>query len=434
MTAPFSDWVVTAKRKEWATRGRLTHGDMKYVAATVLNGPHGAEVASVVARRFPLLLVDELQDTGWFAGRALVALLRASTMRSLLVGDPDQGIYGFGGADRALFDEVAKVENCRELPLRETHRCSRRVAAVATALARSRIPIVSREGAEDGRVLLFRHESKDLAFDLGLRERIQAAITDAGCEDVAVLVRKTAWAQKLAGTRPRNDCPLASGVARRLHAAVRFMEGGDTLGAARIVGRDLGHLILDDDVPTSDRLREAGIHQRDWRRGCFRLISEAATYRDGETWGAWLERMKVTASEVALRLVGAVPKNLGATFRRSNVGSDLPRLRQEWRQSDGCGWVVETIHKVKGLEFDAVVHFTPKPHATHARCPSKSWWDEDAQDEEREVAFVMASRARKVLILCVHAETYGALKKARPEFVGLFEDCAPIDRKDRGAG
>jgi DNA helicase-2/ATP-dependent DNA helicase PcrA len=209
------------------------------------------------------------------------------------------------------------------------------------------------------------------------------------------------------------------------------MEGGDTQGAARIVGRDLGHLVLDDDVPTVDRLREAGIQLRDWRRASFALLREAARYPNGETWGAWLERMKEAADKAAIVLVGTTPKNLGTTFRRTKDGASKARARVARTSSATEGWEVQTIHKVKGREFDAVVHFVPKPHAK-ARCPSEAWWDESAQNEEREVAFVMASRARKLLILCVHAETLKALQSKRAEFLGLFEQVeVPSEAKSK---
>ena len=76
---------------------------------------------------------------------------------------------------------------------------------------------------------------------------------------------------------------------------------------------------------------------------------------------------------------------------------------------------------MKGREFDGVVFYAPKPHDAHARCPSKEWWDADVSSEEREVAFVMASRARRLLVLCVHKETYESLTRSQPAFVGLFD-------------
>lgn len=143
LRAPYNEWVLKAKTREWQSTGRVTHGDVKYLAARILNGKHGANIAALLARRFPILLVDELQDTGWFLGRALVALLRTPGIRSVLVGDPDQAIYGFGGADRTLLAQIAAIEGCRELPLRETHRCLTSIAAVATSLARSGVAVTT---------------------------------------------------------------------------------------------------------------------------------------------------------------------------------------------------------------------------------------------------------------------------------------------------
>jgi hypothetical protein len=62
-----------------------------------------------------------------------------------------------------------------------------------------------------------------------------------------------------------------------------------------------------------------------------------------------------------------------------------------------------------------------KPHATQAPCPSSEWWSNDAGAEEREVAFVACSRAKKTLVLAVHQGTFEALRGSQPEFVRLFE-------------
>ena len=421
----FAAAALRAKRKEWVARGRMTHGDVKYVAACILRGAHGQRVASLVAQRFPVILVDELQDTSWFLGRALVPLLQAPGVQALLVGDPDQGIYGFGGADRRLFDEIANVEGCRELPLRETHRCPRRIAAVASALARSGMAVTPKDGAAEGRAMLLAHTEKRPTLSPELRARIEREV--AGCKDVALLLRKTAPVRSLTGVRQVNDCPLHSTVGRRLQSAVRTMEWGDTANAAKVIARDLGHLLLDDPSPTLERFLEAGISQRDWRRACFALLAEAARYPTGENWGAWLARMKDVFGQVSIKLTGAPPENLGRAFRRSTDRASEPRLREPHTPPATSGWLVETVHKVKGREFEAVVYYAPKPHATAAKCPSEAWWDADPLSEEREVAFVMTSRASKVLILCVHEETHRRLRANRAEFTALFQPISMAD-------
>ena len=424
--AIFQPAVLRTKRALWAKSGRMTHSDSQYLASAILRGRHGPAVLDLLRRRFPLVLVDEFQDTGWFLGRALLAIVART--RSLIVGDPDQAIYGFGGADRTIFADAETLAAGPAHAIRMTHRCSTSVAGVATELSRSGDPIHSRPDAPPGRAILLVHDHAEVTMPDELRARLEATLI--GCRDVAVLARKGRWARSLAG-RDDEKCPLSSGAAKRLDRAVRQLHEGEPALAGRIVARDLGELLLDDDGPSPDRLRESGIEPRAWRQATYRLLMAAAVYRDDETWGAWLARMKALfAAEAESLSVAVERKALGAKFRTDASGDQVRRKPSP--APSGAGWLYETIHKVKGREFDGVVVYSPKPGGRQkAACPSGEWWSTAAGSEEREIAFVAASRARLVLILCVHRTTVAALKAQRAEFVARFE---VVEATSQGSG
>ena len=241
-----------------------------------------------------------------------------------------------------------------------------------------------------------------------------------GCKDVAVLTRKGRWARSLAG-RDDGRCPLSSGAAKRLDRAVRQLHDGDPALAGRMVTRDLGELLLSDDSPSADRLRESRIEPRAWRQATYRLLMGAALYREDETWGDWLGRMKgLFAAEAETLNVAVERRALGSRFKK-DASADQVR-RKPTPVHSGAGWLYDTIHKVKGREFDGVVVYVPKPGGRQkVACPSTEWWSTDSGSEEREVAFVAASRARLVFVLCVHRTTAAALKAQQPQFVSRFE-------------
>ena len=88
----FAKLAVSQTTKEYRATGRVSHSGVNFLASTLLSGTHGDAIAQRVEARFPLLLIDEVQDTGFFAGRALCSLLARSSIRCLIVGDPDQTI------------------------------------------------------------------------------------------------------------------------------------------------------------------------------------------------------------------------------------------------------------------------------------------------------------------------------------------------------
>ncbi|WP_018716719.1 exodeoxyribonuclease V subunit beta [Arhodomonas aquaeolei] len=78
----------------------LSFDDLLTTLADALRGPHGSALADAVARRHPVALIDEFQDTDpeqytifqrIYAGREGCGLF--------MIGDPKQAIYSFRGAD-----------------------------------------------------------------------------------------------------------------------------------------------------------------------------------------------------------------------------------------------------------------------------------------------------------------------------------------------
>jgi DNA helicase-2/ATP-dependent DNA helicase PcrA len=409
--------VLEAKKKQWSGRGLITHSDSQYLASTILNGSHGAHVAGLVAQRFPYILVDELQDTGRFLARALLAVLRFAKVSALVVGDPDQCIYGFGGADRSLFNDLELIAGRKAYPLRTSYRCSQRVANVAAALSRSGDPVSPRSDAPVGAAVLLVHDSEDVTLSDSSRSAIPRVFDE---KDVVVLTRKTGWATRLRGGGDDDACPLTRSAGRRLAAAVRHLRQGEPAVAARIVERELFALAVADDAPSRGAVRTKGIPDASWRRAVNELVLEVAREAHGETWGEWLARMKTGFASQAHKLGISVDKRqLGARFR---VSGGATEVRSGGRVAAADSLPVQTIHKVKGREFNAVVLFCPKPGGRHqGKCPTTEWWSDAADSEEREAAFVAASRARDTFVLCVHRQTYEAMRMTRPEFVALFD-------------
>ena len=66
-------------------------------------------VLPLLQAKFPVLAVDEYQDLGVALHRIVKRVAFDGGVRLFAVGDPDQSIYGFTGADGALLEELASV-------------------------------------------------------------------------------------------------------------------------------------------------------------------------------------------------------------------------------------------------------------------------------------------------------------------------------------
>lgn len=80
--------------------------------------------------RYNWVLIDEAQDTNP-TRRALASLVLAPGGRLVAVGDPNQAIYGFTGADNDSLEQIRDAFNAIELPLTTTYRCPKNVVAHA---------------------------------------------------------------------------------------------------------------------------------------------------------------------------------------------------------------------------------------------------------------------------------------------------------------
>ncbi len=96
-------------------------------------------VRKALAARFPILVVDEYQDLGHPLDKIVQRLCFQGGMRLLAVGDPDQSIYGFTGAEPALLRNLAKRDEVESVQLKLNYRCgSQIIQASKAALAETR--------------------------------------------------------------------------------------------------------------------------------------------------------------------------------------------------------------------------------------------------------------------------------------------------------
>jgi len=122
----YGDYEDAAKVIEAYERTLLDRGlvDFDGMVLTGLQLVQGYEwVRHALLARFPILVVDEYQDLGQALHRIVLSLCFEAGMRLVAVGDPDQSIYGFIGAEPALLQELAGREDVGGVELKLNYRC-----------------------------------------------------------------------------------------------------------------------------------------------------------------------------------------------------------------------------------------------------------------------------------------------------------------------
>jgi superfamily I DNA/RNA helicase/RecB family exonuclease len=201
-------------REDWVAAGRFL---TEYQGVTVLRDPGGYDPAELIhgalntlrndthllaaeRERRRRIFVDEYQDTDP-AQAELLQLLAAGADELILVGDPDQSIYAFRGADASAMREVDACFGAGSpVPVVALTRCRRSGSTLVEATRRiaARLPgpaahraLTPADGLPAGRldVQVFRTASEEAAYLAGVLR--SAHLDGTPWSRMAVLVRST---------------------------------------------------------------------------------------------------------------------------------------------------------------------------------------------------------------------------------------------------
>ncbi|MBF7018285.1 ATP-dependent helicase [Staphylococcus durrellii] len=137
-------WILNYE-KSLRHQGLIDFDDM------ILNGLWMIEenqwVRELIQAKFPVIAVDEYQDLGAVLDRIIRVLCIENDIRLLAVGDPDQSIYGFTGAQPELLYNLAYQSGILQIRLKQNYRSKGNIVKASIAsLLEERDFISSRKG------------------------------------------------------------------------------------------------------------------------------------------------------------------------------------------------------------------------------------------------------------------------------------------------
>lgn len=173
-------------------------------------------------QRFQAILVDEFQDTNTIQ-YAWIRLLAGENTSVLVVGDDDQSIYGWRGAQvKHLQDFIEQFKNTQTIRLEQNYRSTSNILNAANALITHNDSRMGKElwtsGSAGEKILLFEafNELEEARF---VSERIRMEFNKGvQPDDIAVLYRSNAQSRVL------EEALLRAGIAYRIHGGLRFFD------------------------------------------------------------------------------------------------------------------------------------------------------------------------------------------------------------------
>ena len=357
-------------------------------------------------QRFDYLLVDEFQDINAVQLQLLLAWSQAN-QQLFVIGDPDQAIYGFRGADAQCFEKLAQaLGQPREIRLTENYRSTPEILGCALSVI-DRLPLAGgkRQLEADrpaGRKVQLLTADTPFAEALYVAKTIDQLVggldmLDAhqqsereqtlGFSDIAVLYRTHRQAALL------EECLQKEGIPYVVAGRDSFLDDAEV----RLALAFFRHMLAPTDIISARQALTA--------LGAERLAELENAWRDvkwakEKPWKLverWMAENDLTESTALayLRNTALTHKTLGELLPNLALGQegDIRRSGGKVYHSDAV--TLSTLHGAKGLEFPAVFLCGVKAGSI----PLQGVRSTVDLDEERRLFYVGLTRAQEELIL-----------------------------------
>ncbi len=401
------------------------------------------DIRKIYSKNFKYILVDEYQDTNFIQSKWL-NLLAEKNKNICCVGDDDQSIYSWRGAEIKNFLEFDKIYNdTKVIRLEQNYRSTENILKVASSLIsnnQNRVGKTLKSTMEEGDLINLNcfKNGKDEA--IGVSDIIEKIKKDFSLNNVAILVRA------IFQTREFEERFLKIGLPYRILGGIKFYERAeikdcvaylrliyqeqDDLAFERIVNnpkRSIGEntiknihkyskknkisleassrkMIIENLIKPKAKL---GLNffldlvlkwRNDLKVKKFGHVKLLQIILDESGYSAMLKNKKDLENENRLENIKEL---LSAMKEFDNLESFLDHVSlatsidQDW---EGEKINMMTMHAAKGLEFDIVF----LPGWEEGLFPHQKSIEEkghDGLEEERRLAYVGITRAKKKAII-----------------------------------
>ena len=410
---------------------------------------NNSDICEIYSKNFKYILVDEYQDTNIIQSKWL-SLLSSHNKNLCCVGDDDQSIYSWRGAEIKNFLEFDKTyENTKVIRLEKNYRSTQNILNVASELIKNNNKRVGKKlfsDGEDGELInldCYRN-GKDEAINVG--DKIEGLKKSFGYNNIAILVRA------IFQTREFEERFLKIGLPYRIVGGIKFYERSeikDCIAYLRIIYQTKDDLAFERIVNVPKRsvgdttVKQIAEYAKEnnfsyfeaskklielnkikpktkiglsiilnliekWKKDFQNKINHIKILQmilDESGYSQMLKNKKDLENENRIEnikeLLSAMKEfdNLESFLEHVSLATSLDR---DW---EGEKVSLMTMHAAKGLEFDVV--FLPGweeglfPHQK-----SIEEKGENGLEEERRLAYVGITRAKKLLNISFSISRY----------------------------
>lgn len=380
--------------------------DANYLAYKILMRYSG--IAKNIAQKFPILIIDEAQDTTAIQMAIIDILDKAQVESILLVGDPHQAIFEWNTAEPSLFMAKYNSPEWTSLELSENWRSSNNICRVNNRFFDNNMTSVSKEDKDyPATPLIIGHSTQSDSINeikdafitkcqqLGIKEN-KFAITYRGRE-----FGETHFGLINEFVTGKNEMPWTHGhyyVRDLVHGKYLIDQGMYKKGFS-LIERGY-HKMHEEQAYVSTELIKSKIQSfgfRNYRDTLFQFIQKLP--KTNCTLLRWIELSRINGHNFPINRNQANISISNLFHEENTASSDIPKF-------------FKTIHSVKGMTLEAILVFLKKKvKSNYVTLLRKNYNDLASPDqEELRIVYVACTRPKKLLWIAVPIEDVDAWK------------------------
>jgi DNA helicase II / ATP-dependent DNA helicase PcrA len=356
---------IEAYEADLRRRGVIDFDDMPLLAFRMIQAHQW--IQKCLWARFPVLFIDEYQDLGHALHELVLKLCFEAGIRLFAVGDADQSIYAFIGANPELLRSLAERDDVCVIHLRLNYRSGTKIIDASMAALGEERGYEAVDGAVDGGIF-FRGIEGDLTAQAEyLINTIVPDLQGRGIplHKIAILYRDSAQGNYVAVAAMAANLPIvradkealvrrSSRLSRWIEASAAWVAGGwkDANPPFRRLVREAVRLVFGSDASQEER-QKIEIELITFLRSSIDKLYTA---------NSWLKELRnelITPWKARARNMEDDWDALDEMISKTDPGNngDIP-LDHFAGRIEGSGRInLSTLHSAKGREFEAVILF-----------------------------------------------------------------------------
>lgn len=361
------------------------------------------EIACAIAERFPIIIIDEVQDTSMNQMAVFEALGEAGIESIFLVGDPDQSIYEWRNANPETFIKMIEDSSWRKINLTGNFRSSQNICNATCFFSASLRGMESnnaigiwKDETEKPILLLTKEDSQEDIFSYFLNKCKNMGI-ELLPSNIAILTRGRIYSET-------DINGLWKSIEIELFARAAYeWKCGSRKRAYQNASRALYNLIFNEDVDEY-MMKQKIVDEDTWREFVIDILIGLP---DIETEiDEWVKNSSMVFGIICEKYgyEKSKEKDIKEIFKikrsdKSNPNFKHIPLKNYFEKKTEGQYTRSSIHGVKGESYDAVLLYI-KSRTGNTITP-KLLMEGFLNQEIMRLAYVAMTRARRLLMVAL---------------------------------